>query len=140
VTVIDPRHPLYQRTLPLVGMVKRRDLGPCCIVLVEGISQQYIPVKATSWSTELVWEWASPLNLSSVQQLLAIYDRIEEKIDDELGQKRHSVRPANPNPAAPTPEPDLAALDRRTATRGAPGPAEGLSATDLSTDQPGGGA
>lgn len=68
--IIDPGHPLFERMLPLIALVNRRDVGQCCLVLVEGISRQYIAVSATNEAVAPFAIWPVPLNATSMRQLV----------------------------------------------------------------------
>jgi hypothetical protein len=70
VTVIDPRHPLYGRTLPLITITNKAYLGRCCIVWVYGGHNQCVPLAATDRAPEPPTIFPVPLNLTAVQQLI----------------------------------------------------------------------
>ena len=86
VTVTDPRHPLFNQTLPLFSIVNRRDVGHCCVVLVEGISRQFVPVTATDRSAVPVTVWPVRLNLTALQQLVTTYHQIVGSSEDDQPQ------------------------------------------------------
>ena len=85
-TVTDPRHPLFNQTLPLLSIVNRRDVGHCCVVLVEGISRQFVPVTATNRSSVPVTVWPVRLNLTALQQLVTTYHQIVGSSEDDHPQ------------------------------------------------------
>jgi hypothetical protein len=77
VTVIDPRHPLYGRTLPLLGITNKQYLGRCCVVwLLPGV-ERLVPLAATDLAADPICLYPLPLNLSAVEQLLATFMRIK---------------------------------------------------------------
>ncbi len=88
VTIVDPRHPLFGRTLSLIGITNKQYGGRCCAVkLPEGVSR-LIPIEVTDLSLETITIYSLPLSLSSVKQLLATYHRITstksvEETEDE---------------------------------------------------------
>jgi len=86
VTVTDPRHPLFNQTFPLLSIVNRRDVGHCCVVLVEGISRQFVPVTATNRSAIPVAVWPVPLNLMALQQLVITYHQMVGSSEDDHPQ------------------------------------------------------
>jgi hypothetical protein len=86
VTVTDPRHPLFNQTLPLLSIVNWRDVGHCCVVLVEGISRHFVPVTATNRSAVPVTVWPVRLNLTALQQLVTTYHQIVGSSEDDQPQ------------------------------------------------------
>jgi hypothetical protein len=102
ITVIDPRHPLYERTFPLIEIAPKQYLGLCCVVAYRPPLMRYIPLVATDRSPEPLVIYPLPLNLDSVQQLLATYKKIvsqpAEGTEDEFSQ-RDSPQGAKPDRA-----------------------------------------
>ncbi len=83
VTIVDPRHPLFGRTLSLIGITNNQYGGRYCAVkLPEGVSR-LIPIEVTDLCPETVTIYSLPLSLSSVKQLLATYHRITSKSVEE---------------------------------------------------------
>jgi hypothetical protein len=79
VTVTDPRHPLSGQAFPLIGITTTRQQGCCCVVwLREGVEQS-LPLAATDRSSESIDIFPIPIDLPSVRQLLATYERIESQ-------------------------------------------------------------
>ena len=75
VTVVDPRHPLFGQTLSLIGITNKQYLGRCCIVWLRAGMEQLVPLAATDRSPDPLVVYSLPLNLPSVRQLLATYER-----------------------------------------------------------------
>ena len=83
VTVTDPRHPLFGRTLPLIHVTNRQYLGRCCVIrLQEGIERN-VPLEATDHSAEPITIFPLPLSLSSMRQLLATSERVMIQLMEE---------------------------------------------------------
>jgi hypothetical protein len=47
VTVVDPRHPLFGRTLPCLGIANSSHRGRCCIVWIRPTVERHVPIEAT---------------------------------------------------------------------------------------------
>src|SRR2546423_563922 len=73
ITVIDPRHPLCGRTLPLVAMTHHATLGRCCVVWLRPQVTRLVPVRATSLEFDPNDLSPSPLSLPAVEQLLRVF-------------------------------------------------------------------
>jgi hypothetical protein len=142
VTITDPRHPLFQRTLPLLGLVNRRDLGPCCIVLVEGMSRQYIPVRVTDRSATPLSAWPLPLDVTSVRELVVTDQRIVGRMDHEpvTSDLSGQATLASAIGQCTEPESNLDAVDRRPASARAAGTEPSVSCACQASDGSGGAA
>jgi hypothetical protein len=77
ITVIDPRHPLCGRTLPLVAMTHHAALGHCCVVWLRPQVERLVPVRATNLAFDPNDISPSPLSLTAVEQLLRVVHDIE---------------------------------------------------------------
>jgi hypothetical protein len=77
ITVLDPRHPLYGRTLPLVALTHHAQLGRCCVVWLRPYVERLIPVQATSLAFDPTDLSPSPLSLAAVEQLLRVFHDIQ---------------------------------------------------------------
>jgi hypothetical protein len=76
VTVIDPRHPLFGYTLPLLGIINKQYQGQCCLIWVyEGV-EQLVPVAATDRVSETPEIFPLPVDVPSVQHLVALWEGI----------------------------------------------------------------
>jgi len=136
VTVTDPCHPLYDRTFPLLYLTNQRELEPCCLVeLAPGI-ERLVPIRQTSLSESTRIVFASPFDLSSVQNLIRVFARIAAQVEREncndsgecspairSHSARASVADPGPDPAADVPASDDPALptDDRNLGRGGEG-------------------
>jgi len=76
VTIIDPRHPLFGRTLPLFHITNKQHQGRCCVVLLQEGIERIVPLKATDRSSEPIQEFPLSIDLSSVKQLCEVFGRI----------------------------------------------------------------
>lgn len=76
VTVIDPRDPHYGRTFRLLFIENKPYRGKCCVVRMDSGIELHIPVSVTDQSSDPIQINPLPLNLSSVRQLLSVYERI----------------------------------------------------------------
>ncbi len=70
ITVVDPRHPLFGRTLPCVGISNSCHRGRCCIVWIRPTVERHVPVTATSLEYDPSTLYPLPISLASLQQLL----------------------------------------------------------------------
>jgi len=133
VTIIDPRHPLFGRTLPLVHITNKQYQGRCCVVLLQEGIERIVPLKATDHSSEPIQEFPLPIDLSSVKQLYEVFRRIlrihhiylcsvktpmEEAEDGDI-QATHIFSEGDDysnRVATTTPQGDLGIAQQRTAT------------------------
>jgi hypothetical protein len=76
VTVVDPRHPLCGRTLPLVGITQKPYLGRCCVVWIRRDVERHIPVSATDLEFDPNQLSPLPLSIASVRQLLHVFHQV----------------------------------------------------------------
>lgn len=141
--MVDPRHPLYGRTLPLCGIIAKQYLGRCCVVWIQEGIERVVPLTATDRSDEPITIFPLPIDLSSVQQVLATFRRIESQPaeDAEDGSihqtsKDHSATIAPPCESddirAPhTTGTDLAPVDSNATTDGVSGHGAGVSPPDV---------
>src|SRR5262245_11331075 len=68
ITVLDPRHPLCGRTLPLVALTHHAQLGRCCVVWLQPHVERFIPIQATNLAFDPNDLSLSPLSLAAVEQ------------------------------------------------------------------------
>src|SRR5690349_3597980 len=61
VTVIDPRHPLYQQTFRPLNLTNKSHLGPCLLAVDEAGHQFCLPLAVTDHSPEPLLIAVSPL-------------------------------------------------------------------------------
>jgi hypothetical protein len=124
VTVVDPRHPLVGRTFRLLELANKPYFGYCCLVAFRGPVERHIPVCVTNLAAEPLVIFPLPLDLASVQQLVATYERIGcQRAEGTEDESQRPVADRNGGESA-TPR-DLAAARRRTAAARVPdvGPA-----------------
>jgi hypothetical protein len=85
VTVVDPRHPLYGLTFPLLHLKNKQELIPSCLVrLAEGV-ERLIPVNVTNLAATPPIVYPLPLDLSSLHNLTQVFLRIQMQIGKECG-------------------------------------------------------
>lgn len=137
VTVVDPREPLYGQTFPLIFIENKQYRGPCCIVRDANGVERHIPLVVTNRSPEPLSISPIPLSLSSVRQLLSVYERMVR-----LTAKGTKDGPLSSNPSGypsrtPASNPAHGASGSLDFTY-APTTAEDLSnaGNDLPTDHP----
>src|SRR5258708_28284035 len=70
ITVVDPRHPLFGRTLPCVGISNSCHRGRCCILWIRPTVERHVPVTATDLDYDPSTLYPLPISLESLQQLL----------------------------------------------------------------------
>ncbi len=92
VTVIDPRHPLYGRTLPLINIANRQHVGRCCIVWLHDGCDQHVPLAATDRAPEPPTIFPVPLCLTSVQQLVTRWEHLMAQAVEETGDGDQGCR------------------------------------------------
>ncbi len=95
VTVIDPRHPLCGRTLPLKGITNKAYLGRCCVVWIQKDVERYVPVSATDREFDPNQIHPTPLCLASVEALLQVFEALKP---DNAGGNSDAI---SPNPGKP---------------------------------------
>ncbi|WP_201364739.1 hypothetical protein [Dictyobacter formicarum] len=70
VTVVDPRHPLFGRTLPCLGIAHSSHRGRCCIVWIRPTVERHVPVEATNLAYDPATLYPLPISVESLQQFL----------------------------------------------------------------------
>ena len=70
ISVVDPRHPLFGRTFPCVGISNSCHRGRCCIVWIRPTVERHVPVTATDLEYDPSTLYPLPISLESLQQLL----------------------------------------------------------------------
>lgn len=73
VTVVDPRHPLFGRTLPCVGIANSSHRGRCCIVWIRPTVERHVPVSATNLGCNPHTHFPLPISVESLRQFLQEY-------------------------------------------------------------------
>ncbi|MDP9476772.1 MAG: hypothetical protein M3R38_13985 [Actinomycetota bacterium] len=73
VEIVDPTHPLYGRTLPLVGVTTRQRLGRVAVVWIHPGVERCVPLSATDLAeTPPASPSPSRLSVASLKRLLAV--------------------------------------------------------------------
>lgn len=76
VTVVDPRHPLYDQTFLLLHLTNAQNLIRCCVVQLTPHVDRLIPITATSLAPTSPVVFPSPVDLSSLQRLVTTFRSI----------------------------------------------------------------
>lgn len=82
VTIVDPRHPLYGRTFPLIDIANRSHIGQACVIQLRDDLERTVPLAVTDRASESVAIFPLSLNLSSVRQLLRAFRRITSQLKE----------------------------------------------------------
>jgi hypothetical protein len=148
VTIIDPRHPLFGMTLPLVGFYTRTLQGHCCVLALRPHIEVVVPLAATDRAPDPITPFPLPLCLSAVRQLLATFARL---VDTPVEEPSHA-RATHPSTAAATAadpaarttvglhfaDPGLDTPDHAPTTSATPDPADHLPPPAPGQPTPGG--
>lgn len=79
VEVIDPAHPLYGRTFPLISITNKQRVGPACVIWTEPGDERVIPLAVTNLAPQSpAPRSACRLSLSSAENLLAVLASIPD--------------------------------------------------------------
>src|SRR5258707_14100223 len=89
VTIVDPRHPLCGRTLPLVGITTKQYLGRCCVVWLRPSVERHIPVTATDLEFDPNTLSPLPLCLAARQDLLRVFAQVTQVSAAGRGEGSH---------------------------------------------------
>ena len=73
VTVVDPCHPLFGRTLPCVGIANSSHRGRCCIVWIRPTVERHVPITATELEYDPATLYPLPISVESLRQFLQEY-------------------------------------------------------------------
>jgi len=96
VTVIDPRHPLYGQTFPLVYITNKPYSGRCCVLWLQEGMERNVPVGATDQSSEPITIFPLPLNLSSVRKFLTTCERMISQLTEEPMEEKENGSTGEP--------------------------------------------
>ena len=90
VEIFDPTHPLYGKTLPLVGITTNKGLGRAAIVWIDPGIERLVPLGATSLADAPATS-PSPCRLSvaSVELLLAVVASLPNAESEEKHGESH---------------------------------------------------
>jgi hypothetical protein len=95
VTIIDPCHPLYNRTFPLLLITNHHGLEPCCQVQIAPGGERMIPVRQTSLSSSAPVAFSSPFDLSSLHNLIETFASILAQVEMERSDETRGTTPTN---------------------------------------------
>lgn len=70
ITVVDPRHPLFGRTLPCLGIAHSSHRGRCCIVWIRPTVERHVLVTATNLEYDPATLYPLPISVDSLRQFL----------------------------------------------------------------------
>jgi hypothetical protein len=85
VTVVDPRHPLFDQSFPLLHLTNKQELIPSCRVLLAEGAERLIPISATDLAVSPPVVFPLPLDISSLHNLTQAFVRIQAQIEEECG-------------------------------------------------------
>lgn len=83
VRIVDPRHPLYGLTMPVLRVSQAPGVGPYYVVLFKNNIERRVPVVMTDRSPEPVVIPSLSLDLRSVRQLLTTYQHISLQLAED---------------------------------------------------------
>jgi hypothetical protein len=83
VTVVDPRHPLYEQSFPLLHIKNKRELIPSCLVRLAEGAERLIPISVTDLAVLPPVVFPLPVDISSLHNLAQVYVRIRAQIGKE---------------------------------------------------------
>jgi hypothetical protein len=90
VTVIDPRHPLFNRTFPLLHIKNKQEKNPRCLIsLPEGV-ERWLPIEVTNLAEIPPDVFLLPIDLHSLQTLTHIFLRLEAQLEEEGRDGSHN--------------------------------------------------
>jgi hypothetical protein len=91
VTIVDPRHPLYSQTFPLLHIKNKQKLIPSCLVrLPEGV-ERLVPIEMTNLAPGLPDMYPLPLDVSSLQNLAKAFALIQAGAETECGDDQTEI-------------------------------------------------
>src|SRR5512135_942495 len=70
VTVVDPCHPLFGRTLPCLGIANSPHQGRRCIVWIRPTIERHVPITVTDLAYDPAMFYPLPISVESLQQFL----------------------------------------------------------------------
>ena len=102
-TVIDPRHPLFNRTFPLLHIKNKQEKIPRCLIsLPEGV-ECWLPIQLTNLADVPPDIFPIPIDLHSLQTLAHIFLRFQAQLEQEGRDGSHNQTDPNGEGAqAPT--------------------------------------
>jgi hypothetical protein len=114
VTVVDPRHALCGRTLPLLGITQKSYLGRCCVVLIRTNVERHVPVSATDLEFNPNDLSPIPLSIASIRQLVHVFLRVTcaSQGEEAHGAQSDLIHSANSTRVADPVDPSLPGVDQ----------------------------
>ena len=94
VTVVDPRHPLYDQTFPLIHIQNKQELVRSCLVLLTEDVERLIPLAVTDLGLAPPDVFPVPLDICSLQNLTETFSRIAGQLEREEEDEEGSRGPA----------------------------------------------
>ncbi len=83
VEIVDPAHPLYGKTLPLIGFNTKQHLGRVAIVWLQPGIERCVPLSATNLAkTPLAAPSPSRLSVESLERLLSVVASLPHEPED----------------------------------------------------------
>jgi hypothetical protein len=101
VTVVDPRHPLYDQTFPLLHIKNKQELVRSCLVLLTESVERLIPLAVTDLALSPPDVFPVPLDLSSLQNLTQTFSRIAMQLEREETDEASGDCPAKGDAGRP---------------------------------------
>jgi hypothetical protein len=95
VTIVDPRHPLYGQTFPLLHLKNKQQLVPSCLIRLAAGAERLVPLAVTDLALSPPTIYASPLDLSSLHNLIKTFARLQAqgKCEREDADERAKNQP-----------------------------------------------
>ncbi len=125
VTVVDPRHPLFGRTLPCLGIANSSHRGRCCIVWIRPTVERHVPIAATNLEYDPTTLYPLPISVSTLQQFLQEYLLVtDSKKGESADDAETKAGPSNAGGSNGSRDPAPSRLDdvdRRATSNRAPG-------------------
>lgn len=82
VTVLDPHHPLFGCTFPLVRIVGEDEDKRSCVVRLPSAVERLIPIEATDHSPNPIKTYPLLLSVAAIKRLLEIYERVKSQPEE----------------------------------------------------------
>jgi hypothetical protein len=112
VEIVDPTHPLYDKTLPLVGITTKQFIGRVAVVWLHPGVERFVPLSATDLA-EIPPASLSPsrLSVASLERLLAVVASLPQTNLEDADDDARTTSGAGPGATGAT---DVALRGERT--------------------------
>lgn len=101
VEVVDPAHPLYGKTLPLVGFNTKQHLGRVAVVWLYPGVERFVPLSATDLAeTPPAPPSPSRLSVASLERILAVVASLPHRGLEDADDDARTDPGSEPGPAA----------------------------------------